>query len=169
MPPRLIGLFALATMERDGPVHGYLLSERIAEKTAGAWRPGPGAVYPSLQALVERGLARRRGVGRRREYRITARGRQVLQRIRRTTGATGRGGPDLSALWGEVVGAADAGSFLVRRLERNLLSLTAYLDRRENPAKARAARRAALRVLTRAQKRLAASSGPPRRSTRGKP
>ncbi len=60
MRPRLVGLYALATMEREGVVHGYLLSQRISERTDGAWRPGPGAVYPSLSALVERGWARRR-------------------------------------------------------------------------------------------------------------
>ena len=57
---RLVGLYALTVMEREGPVHGYGISERIAERTDGAWRPGPGAVYPSLQKLVAGGWPVRR-------------------------------------------------------------------------------------------------------------
>ncbi len=120
MPPRRIGLYALATMERDGPIHGYGLAQRIAERTAGAWKPGPGAIYPTLQALVERGLARSEGSGRRREYRITPAGRALLRKIRSHRGAAGRRGPDLAVLWAEVVGAEDLGSFLLLRLQRSL-------------------------------------------------
>lgn len=127
MPPRMIGLYALAIMEREGAVHGYLLARRIAERTGGAWRPGPGTVYPSLRTLVARGLARSRGVGRRREYRITPAGRAVLRRIRRRVAPTAPPAPDLTALWAEVAGAGDVGSFLQLRLHRTLEALSAVL------------------------------------------
>jgi len=147
MPPRRIGVYALAMMEREGAVHGYLLSERIAERTAGAWRPGPGAVYPSLRALVDRGLARCRGVGRRQEYRITPAGRALLRRIRRRARANGRGGPDLSVLWAEVVGVEDVGRFLVHRLERTLDSIGAYVAQDPRDRSRRATVRAVETVL----------------------
>jgi DNA-binding PadR family transcriptional regulator len=127
MPPRLIGWYALSVMERDGPLYGYRLAQRIAEKTEGQWRPGPGAIYPSLARLVERGLARSEGAGRRREYRITAAGRATLARVRRHAGPGGTAEPDLSALWAEIAGDADAGRFLVRRLERTTRALEHYL------------------------------------------
>ncbi len=128
MPPRMVGLYALAQMERAGTVHGYELAQRIADRTQGAWRPSAGTIYPSLQRLVDRGLARPRLVGRRRAYRITPAGRAVLRRLRRQMGAGAPGVPDLSVLWAEVVGAADLDSFLLRRLRRSLDAISATLN-----------------------------------------
>ena len=149
MPPRLIGLYALAAMERDGSIYGYRLSERIFERTGGSWRPGPGAVYPSLAALVERGLAVRKGAGRRQEYRITSSGRATLRRVRRRLASTRRDGMDLSELWAEVAGTDDAGPLLVRRLERTLANLRAYLDARSTEPRANTTRQAAVAALRR--------------------
>jgi len=129
MPPRLVGLYALTCMERDGAVYGYSLASRIAERTSGAWRPGPGAIYPALQRLTDRGLARARGVGRRREYRITPEGRQFLRKVRRERFGQGRAGPDLSLLWADIAGAPDDSTFFLQRLRRNLDSLEAHLSR----------------------------------------
>ncbi len=81
-----MGLYALTLMEREGPLHGYGLSERIAERTEGAWRPGAGSVYPSLRKLVESGLARSKATERRRVYSITPQGRALLRRMRRANG-----------------------------------------------------------------------------------
>jgi DNA-binding PadR family transcriptional regulator len=136
----MLGLYALATMERDGPVHGYLLAQRIAEKTQGAWRPSPGTVYPSLASLVERGLARRVGAGRRRPYRITPAGRAVLRGVRRQIGPRGPGAPDLSVLWAEVAGADDLEAFLMRRLRRSLDAVSAALVSAAAPGRAGSAR-----------------------------
>ncbi|HTT25369.1 MAG TPA: PadR family transcriptional regulator [Thermoplasmata archaeon] len=128
-PPGLVGLYALAMMEKAGRVHGYGVADRIAERTDGSWRPGPGAVYPSLQKLVRRGLARRRVAGRRREYEITAEGRRLLRRIRQRQGSAGSSRLDLSVLWAEVVGTKDLDSFLLLRLRRSLDALGYRLER----------------------------------------
>jgi DNA-binding PadR family transcriptional regulator len=129
MPPRIVGLYALTCMERDGQVYGYSLAQRISERTGGAWRPGPGAVYPALNRLADRGLATVRGMGRRREYRITADGRRLLRRMRRERTAQGASGPDLGLLWAEIVGAPDDSTFLLQRLRRSLDGLEAHLTR----------------------------------------
>jgi DNA-binding PadR family transcriptional regulator len=164
MPARTIGLYALATMERVGAVHGYMLSERIADRTAGAWRPGPGSVYPSLRALVDRGLARSRGAGRRKEYRITPAGRAALRTIRRRAQVAGTTGPDLSALWAEISGSGDTGRFLVRRLERTLEGLEAYAAARAGDREARRILREATALLRRARATL---EPPPKRRAAG--
>jgi DNA-binding PadR family transcriptional regulator len=140
MPPRRIGLYALATMEREGAIHGYGLAQRIADRTAGAWRPGAGAIYPSLQALVERGLARSEGSGRRREYRITPAGRALLRQVRSRAGPDGRRGPDLAVLWAEVVGVDDLGEFLLLRLRRSLDAIVTAVAVSGGPALAPASR-----------------------------
>ncbi|HLN51556.1 MAG: PadR family transcriptional regulator [Thermoplasmata archaeon] len=155
MPPRIIGLYALACMEREGPVYGYFISRRISERTGGAWRPGAGAVYPALRVLVERGLARKLRRGRRSEYRITPAGRSLLRRLRRDASSPGRTAPDLSVLWADVVGASDVGPFLVHRLRRTVQGIEGHLARLPASATTRALRRQVVRELAQAQRRVA--------------
>jgi len=123
----LLGLFALSQMDRLGPIHGYLLSERIAEQTDGAWRPGAGAVYPALTRLTRRGLVRSRMEGRRRVYMITSQGRKMLTQFRSRNGSWASHRPDLSTLWAEVWGMEDAGAFLLLRLRRSLEAIEVAL------------------------------------------
>ena len=40
----------------EQPMHGYQLMQAIDERTAGAWRPSPGAVYPTIAQLEDEGL-----------------------------------------------------------------------------------------------------------------
>lgn len=129
VPGRLLWLYALATLDREKSVYGYALSDRIAERTDGAWRPGPGAVYPALQSLVRRGAARVHKEGRRRVYSITRHGRTVLRRIRLQMASPGPGAPDLSLLWAEIAGAPDAGQHVLHRLHRQLEVLDLLLAR----------------------------------------
>lgn len=37
-------------------MHGYQLMRAMVERTAGAWRPSPGAVYPTIAQLEDEGL-----------------------------------------------------------------------------------------------------------------
>ena len=46
--------YALLSIARK-PMRGYDLIKEIETKTEGAWRPGPGAVYPVLRKLVNQG------------------------------------------------------------------------------------------------------------------
>lgn len=128
-PGRLLGLYALAVMERIGPVYGYSLADRISDRTDGAWRPGAGAIYPALQSLVQRKLARVTSEGRRRVYRVTPSGRAFLKRVRRNWMGVGRTGPDLGMLWSEIAGEGDPGSHLLQHLRRHLEGITSHLDR----------------------------------------
>jgi len=75
-------LLALA----DGERHGYAIMRDVDERTGGLVRIGPGMLYGSIKWLREDGLieempARARGDAddRRRYYRLTADGREVLR------------------------------------------------------------------------------------------
>jgi len=50
----LLHFYALLSIARK-PMRGYDLIKEIETKTEGAWRPGPGAVYPVLRKLVNQG------------------------------------------------------------------------------------------------------------------
>jgi DNA-binding PadR family transcriptional regulator len=156
---RLVSLYSLTLMEREGPVHGYRISERIARRTEGAWRPGPGAVYPTLRKLAKAGLVRSRVVGRRNEYAITPKGRSLLARIRSDREALLRTKPDLGLLWAEVMGTDDVGGFLFLRLRRTLDSVEAHLTAHVGTSRAsELLRKEVLRELTLATERIRLSA-----------
>ena|GEM_PF-485880 len=136
---RLLALYALTVMEREGSVYGYRVSEIVRDRTQGSWTPGPGSVYPALRRLVVQGFAKRSTAGRRRLYRITPRGRAFLRTIRRRArGGAGSGQPEVGLLWAEILGGSDLGDFLLQRLRSWLLSVHAYLARPPIPPGARA-------------------------------
>ena len=53
-PRGLLHFYALLSIARR-PMRGYDLIKEIEIKTEGAWRSGPGAVYPVLRKLVSQG------------------------------------------------------------------------------------------------------------------
>ena len=64
-PRGFLHFYALLSIARE-PKHGYDLMKEIEFKTEGAWRPGPGAIYPVLRKLAKEGYVSTRkksGVG----------------------------------------------------------------------------------------------------------
>ena len=47
---------AILLLLAEEPMHGYQLMQTIADRSGGAWRPSPGAVYPALSQLEDEGL-----------------------------------------------------------------------------------------------------------------
>ena len=129
MPGRILGLYALAVMDREGPLHGYALADRISERTRGTWRPGAGAIYPALDSLARRRLAKVAREGNRRVYHITPAGRKLLRNVRRQMAWRLRGGLELGFLWSEIGGVADPAEYLLRRLDTHLDAVFEFLAR----------------------------------------
>jgi DNA-binding PadR family transcriptional regulator len=51
----------------------------IEERSNGAWRPSPGAVYPALQQLADEGLVEAEESGGRRTFALTDAGRRYIE------------------------------------------------------------------------------------------
>jgi PadR family transcriptional regulator, regulatory protein PadR len=71
------------------PLHGLGVSRRIEQITKGAYRIGPGSLFPALHRLEQRGLlASSEGESenkrRAKYYRLTAAGRRQLEQETRT-------------------------------------------------------------------------------------
>jgi DNA-binding PadR family transcriptional regulator len=64
---------------RDGPRNGYQIMSEIEERSGGAWRPSPGAVYPALSQLADEGLIAGEESAGRRTFRLTEAGREYLE------------------------------------------------------------------------------------------
>ncbi len=65
----------------EEPMHGYQLMQELAARSRGAWRPSPGAIYPTLQRLEDKGLVRSDEDEERRVFRLTDTGQLVADRL----------------------------------------------------------------------------------------
>jgi len=71
---------AILALLREGPRNGYQIMSEIEERSGGAWRPSPGAVYPALQALADEGLIAGEESAGRRTFGLTDAGREYVER-----------------------------------------------------------------------------------------
>ncbi|MGY1619225.1 PadR family transcriptional regulator [Geodermatophilus sp. SYSU D00691] len=67
---------AILLLLADEPMHGYQLMQAVADRTAGAWRLSPGAVYPTIAQLEDEGLVRVSTDGGRKLVALTEAGRE---------------------------------------------------------------------------------------------
>ena len=72
---------------------GYSIMRTIEDKTEGAWRPGPGTVYPLLRSLLKEGLLEKTSsaeTGVTVKYSVTKKGKQELEEMQRTLASAGK-------------------------------------------------------------------------------
>ena len=63
-------------------MHGYEMIQEIAERTDGVWKPSPGAVYPTLQLLVDEGvIVGAETEGSKKLFELTEEGRDAAEKI----------------------------------------------------------------------------------------
>jgi DNA-binding PadR family transcriptional regulator len=60
-------------------MHGYQIMQAMSDRTGGAWRPSPGAVYPTIAQLEDEGLVTTQEEGGRRQVTLTAEGRTYVE------------------------------------------------------------------------------------------
>jgi DNA-binding PadR family transcriptional regulator len=70
---------AILALLQEGPRNGYQIMSEIEERSSGAWRPSPGAVYPALQQLADEGLVEAEESGGRRAFSLTDAGRRHIE------------------------------------------------------------------------------------------
>lgn len=70
---------AILLVLADEPMHGYQIMQAMSDRTGGAWRPSPGAVYPTIAQLEDEGLVTTREEGGRRLVTLTSEGRSYVE------------------------------------------------------------------------------------------
>jgi PadR family transcriptional regulator PadR len=80
-----LDLMVLRTLQSLGPQHGYAISARIEQVSAGALQLNMGTLYPALMRLEQRGLIRGKWGAtdtkrKARFYEITAPGKRQLEK-----------------------------------------------------------------------------------------
>lgn len=67
----LLGLLA------ERPMNGYEMIGELESRTNGVWRPSPGSIYPTLQALEDEGLVASNETTGKRTFELTDAGREA--------------------------------------------------------------------------------------------
>lgn len=75
---------AVLMLLAESPMHGYQLIQAIEERSSGAWRPSPGAIYPTLNLLEDEGLITTVSEGGRNLATLTDAGRDLLDSLAAT-------------------------------------------------------------------------------------
>ena len=104
VPRGFLRLYILAQLSR-GTETGYSIMQKIDEKTDGAWKPGPGTIYPLMKGLVSDGLARQAdhaGKGPK-SYAISPKGRREFERLRARLSNMGRRERVLGRLFADIL------------------------------------------------------------------
>jgi DNA-binding PadR family transcriptional regulator len=70
---------AILALLREGPRTGYQIMSDIEDRSDGAWRPSPGAVYPALAQLADEGLIVGEESAGRRTFSLTEAGREYVE------------------------------------------------------------------------------------------
>lgn len=82
----LLALYVLHLLDEQ-PRHGNEIMKQIEQRTMGSWSSNPGAIYPLLGFMEEKGYVQSRWEDpdkrTRRIYQVTEQGRQELERLRR--------------------------------------------------------------------------------------
>jgi DNA-binding PadR family transcriptional regulator len=60
-------------------MHGYQIITELTERSGGVWRPSPGSVYPTLQAMEDQGLVTAAKSEGRRVFSLTDEGRTAAE------------------------------------------------------------------------------------------
>jgi DNA-binding PadR family transcriptional regulator len=69
---------AILALLREEPRNGYQIMSEIEQRSGGAWRPSPGAVYPALAQLADEGLITGVESGGRRTFQLTEAGQRHI-------------------------------------------------------------------------------------------
>lgn len=93
------------------PSHGYEILQEIEENTEGAWRPGPGSIYPMLKKLVSEGYIKSESSKKMKTaqtvYQITPKGKLHMQEIRKVFASASQKWGGLYRLFSEMLDPAD--------------------------------------------------------------
>ncbi|MFP5416460.1 MAG: PadR family transcriptional regulator [Actinomycetes bacterium] len=72
---------AILRLLAEEPMHGYQIISELTERSAGAWTPSAGSVYPTLQLLADEGLVEAEPLGGKKVYRLTETGQQAADKL----------------------------------------------------------------------------------------
>lgn len=70
---------AILNLLTEQSMHGYQIIQEISSRSGGAWTPGAGSVYPTLQAMEDQDLVISEQTGSKRVYSLTESGKALAE------------------------------------------------------------------------------------------
>ena len=95
---------AIVILLAEEPRHGYQIIQELGTRSNGMWRPSPGSIYPTLQAMEDEGLVTAEIVEGKKVYSLSESGKAYLA-------ANARSSPP----WEEIAGDPRSAFFELRR------------------------------------------------------
>src|ERR1022692_409019 len=92
VPRGILRLYILSMLSKHSET-GYSIMRTIDDKTEGAWRPGPGTVYPLLRSLLKESLLEKVDsveAGTTVKYSVTKKGKRELEEMQRSLTSAGK-------------------------------------------------------------------------------
>lgn len=110
---------AILALLAEEPLNGYQIMQTVAERTDGAWKPSPGAVYPALSQLEDEGLIESFNDQGQKAFRLTDTGKDIAASVEKpweqvNEAVAGMGSTEHRALWSELPGLIGALKELAR-------------------------------------------------------
>jgi DNA-binding PadR family transcriptional regulator len=124
--------WALLSLLKQGPAHGYELMIRLEERCHGTYKASAGTIYPTLQQLEDEGLVKVSAASGKKTYALTAEGERELERNDDAVGEVWRRA-DARGEWGALADP-DAAEILGPALRLAKASLKAVVKSRGEPA-----------------------------------
>jgi DNA-binding PadR family transcriptional regulator len=90
---------AVLRLLSEKPMHGYQIIQELSQRSAGAWSPSAGSVYPTLQLLADEGLISAEESGGKKVFSLTEAGAATVAET-----------ADQPAPWEEAAQSDSAGS-----------------------------------------------------------
>lgn len=121
-PRGLLHIYALWKIAGK-PMSGYQLMEDIEAKTEGAWRPGPGAIYPILKKLAVEGYIKEMRGGKKGSsqtvYEITASGKSRIAAARKVSRSSGERWTLMRRVFSDLMEPEDLNRFVIESPSRH--------------------------------------------------
>jgi DNA-binding PadR family transcriptional regulator len=104
---------AILALLAEEPLNGYQIMQTLADRTDGAWKPSPGAVYPALAQLEDEGLIEAFDNEGQKAYRLTVDGTTAAADVEKpwemvNEAVAGLGTDQLREMWAELPRLAGA-------------------------------------------------------------
>ncbi len=121
-PRGLLHIYALWKIAGK-PMSGYQLMQDIEAKTEGAWRPGPGAIYPILKKLAVEGYIKETKGGKKGSsqtvYEITASGKSRIAAARKVSRSSGERWTLMRRVFSDLMEPEDLNRFVIESPSRH--------------------------------------------------
>ncbi len=110
---------AILSLLLEEPLNGYQIMQTLADRTQGAWRPSPGAVYPALAQLEDEGLIESFDNDGQKAFRLTDEGSEQAEKAEKpwetvNQALAGMGNEQLGTMWREYAALGGAAKELSR-------------------------------------------------------